>query len=165
MPTTDKGIKTIGDSILREIAEEVHDIKSTSTELYLLMSVAMYKYGGVGLAAPQIGISKRVIVIDDDGDAYMMFNPQITWQSKKLLSFTEGCLSVPDREGKVLRPEAIKVKFQDRNGKYKHWKLTGLKARVVQHEIDHLNGVLFVDHLENNETGSTISHTRSTETA
>jgi len=159
----DKGIKTIGDPVLRDISKEVDDIKKAHQELYLIMSVAMYKYGGVGLAAPQIGISKRVIVIDDNGSALMMYNPKITWKSKKLLFFDEGCLSVPEQHGNVLRPESVKVKFQDKDGKYKHWKLTGLHARVVQHEIDHLDGILFVDHLEENEKRSTISHTGGTE--
>lgn len=161
---TGEGIKTIGDPVLREIAKEVDDVKSTYSELYLIMSVAMYKYGGIGLAAPQIGVSKRVIVIDDNGDAFMMFNPRITWESKKSLWFDEGCLSVPDGHGSVFRPESVKVKFQDKNGKYKHWKFTGLQARVVQHEIDHLNGILFVDYLEENETGSTISYPGGSET-
>ena len=158
-----KSIKTIGDPVLREISGEIDDVKLAHKELYLIMSVSMYKYGGVGLAAPQIGISKRAIIVDDNGNAFMMYNPKITWKSKKLLSFNEGCLSVPEQYGNVLRPESIKVKFQDKDGKYKHWKLTGLHARVVQHEIDHLDGILFVDHLEKNETRSTISYTGGSE--
>ena len=144
-----EAIEKIGSEVLRQTANVVETIDaSISNELYLTMSLAMYKYGGIGLAAPQIGVSKRVIVIDDGGDAYMMINPKITWKSKELSSFDEACLSVPDEHGEVIRPVSIKVKFQDKTGKYKHWKLDGLKARVVQHEIDHLDGILFVDHLE-----------------
>lgn len=144
-----EGIEKIGSEVLRQTANVVETIDaSISNELYLTMSLSMYKYGGIGLAAPQIGVSKRVIVIDDGGDAYMMINPKITWKSKELSSFDEACLSVPDEHGEVIRPVSIKVKFQDKTGKYKHWKLDGLKARVVQHEIDHLDGILFVDHLE-----------------
>ena len=145
----DEGIVKIGSEILRQRADNVERVDSSiSNELYLSMSLAMYKYGGIGLAAPQIGVSKRVIVIDDNGDAYMMINPRITWKSRELSSFDEACLSVPDEHGQVIRPVSIKVKFQDKTGKHKHWKLDGLKSRVVQHEIDHLDGILFVDHLE-----------------
>lgn len=144
-----EGIEKIGSEVLRQTADPVKEVDGDiSFHLYLKMSLAMYKYGGIGLAAPQVGVSKRVIVIDDGGDAFMMINPRITWKSKELSSFDEACLSVPDEHGEVIRPVSIKVKFQDKTGKYKHWKLDGLKARVVQHEIDHLDGILFVDYLE-----------------
>jgi len=143
-----EGIEQIGSEVLRQTADPVEEVDGDiSFALYLKMSLAMYKYGGIGLAAPQIGVSKRVIVIDDEGDAFMMINPRITWKSKELSSFDESCLSVPEEHGEVIRSSSIKVKFQDKTGKYKHWKMDGLKARVVQHEIDHLDGVLFVDYL------------------
>jgi len=144
-------IRTIGDDVLRVVSTEIDVVDDTIEELYDKMSDAMYKYEGIGLAAPQIGINKRVITIDEDGKAYMMINPRITWKSKEECLFDEACLSVPDEHGEVSRPKEIKVKFQDKSGKYKAWKLTDLPARVVQHEIDHLDGILFVDYLEENE--------------
>ena len=150
-------IKTIGDDCLRVMSEEVSIIDDTIHQLYDKMSDAMYKYEGIGLAAPQIGINKRVITIDQEGEAYMMINPRITWKSKEECLFDEACLSVPDEHGEVSRPKEIRVKFQDRSGKFKHWKLKDLPARVVQHEIDHLDGILFVDYLGEYEHSIKIS--------
>lgn len=140
-------IKTIGDDILRNTSDQVTVFDSSIDDLYTEMSTTMYENAGVGLAAPQIGISKRIIVIDDNKTACMMINPQITWWSIEKVNFNEGCLSVPGQHGVISRPRSIKVKFQTKKGKFKHWKLDGLKARVVQHEIDHLKGILFVDYL------------------
>tara|TARA_B100001996_G_C18571287_1_gene558526 strand:+ start:57 stop:524 length:468 start_codon:yes stop_codon:yes gene_type:complete len=150
-------IRIIGDEVLRVVSTEIPVVDDTINQLYDKMSDAMYKYEGIGLAAPQIGINKRVITIDQEGEAYMMINPRITWKSKEECLFDEACLSVPDEHGEVSRPKEIRVKFQDRSGKFKHWKLKDLPARVVQHEIDHLDGILFVDYLGEYEHSIKIS--------
>jgi len=140
-------IRTIGDDVLRKTSETVTSFDSSLDDLYNEMSTVMYQNDGVGLAAPQIGLNKRIIVIDDNKSACMMINPKITWWSIEKVGFDEGCLSVPGEHGMISRPRSVKIKFQTKDGKFKHWRLDGLKARVVQHEIDHLDGVLFVDYL------------------
>ena len=80
-----------------------------------------------------------------------MVNPKITWKSEETVLLDEGCLSVPDQNGEVLRSKSIRITFQNKDGKYKKWKLDGIAARVVQHEIDHLEGILFVDYLDAKE--------------
>tara|TARA_B100001250_G_scaffold51407_1_gene40176 strand:- start:1620 stop:2090 length:471 start_codon:yes stop_codon:yes gene_type:complete len=147
-------VRLIGDDCLRVVSEEVTSVDDSILELYDTMSIAMYKYEGIGLAAPQIGINKRVITIDEEGKALMMVNPKITWRSTEKCLFDEACLSVPEEHGEISRPKEIKVKFQNIKGKYKHWRLEGLLARVVQHEIDHLDGILFVDYLEEKDEHS-----------
>jgi len=149
-------IKTIGDRCLRQKSEEVEFDKKEMSELYDQMCEAMWASDGIGLAAPQVGINKRVIVVDETTEehgkyAHLMVNPKITWKSEEKVLFDEGCLSMPDQNGEVLRPKSIKVTFQNKDGKYKKWKLDGLAARVVQHEIDHLEGILFVDYINDKE--------------
>ena len=80
-----------------------------------------------------------------------MVNPKITWKSEEKVLLDEGCLSVPDQNGEVSRSKSIKLTFQNKDGKYKKWKLDGIAARVVQHEIDHLEGILFVDYFDDKE--------------
>jgi|TARA_B100000085_G_C18540803_1_gene511834 peptide deformylase len=150
-------LKKIGDDVLRLVAEEITDIDDSISDLYNEMVENMHKYGGIGLAAPQIGVSKRIIIYEDEGIIREMINPRITWKSVNNCKFDEGCLSVPDEHGEVIRPIEIKVKFQLLSGKYKHWKLNALPARVVQHEIDHLNGILFVDYLKDHERKLKVS--------
>lgn len=100
---------------------------------------------GVGLAAPQVGVNTRVILVIDN-DITEMINPEITWTSSEFVMMEEGCLSVPDHYIDIERPREIKVKFQTRDGKYKKWKLKGLQARIVLHEVDHLDGKLMTDY-------------------
>ena len=100
---------------------------------------------GVGLAAPQVGVNTRVILVIDD-DIEEMINPEITWTSPESVIMEEGCLSVPKHYIDIERPREIKVKFQTREGKYKKWKLKGLQARIVLHEVDHLDGKLMTDY-------------------
>jgi|TARA_B100001094_G_scaffold84721_2_gene81066 peptide deformylase len=151
--TSPKKIKTIGDRCLRVTSEEVVFDKKEIAELYTDMCDAMWEADGIGLAAPQIGINKRVILVDETTEehgryAHLMVNPKITWKSEEKVLFDEGCLSVPDTNGEVSRSKSIKITFQNKDGKYKKWKLDGIAARVVQHEIDHLEGILFVDYLD-----------------
>ena len=155
--TSPKKIKTIGDRCLRVTSEEVVFDKKEMAELYKDMCDAMWEADGIGLAAPQIGINKRVIIVDETTEehgkyAHLMVNPKITWKSEEKVLFDEGCLSVPDQNGEVLRPKEIKITFQNKEGKYKKWKLDGIAARVVQHEIDHLEGILFVDYIKKNDS-------------
>ena len=151
-----KKIKTIGDRCLRQKSEEVEFNKDEMAKLYAEMCQAMWTADGIGLAAPQIGINKRVIVVDETTKehgryAHLMVNPKITWKSEETVLLDEGCLSVPDQNGEVLRSKSIRITFQNKDGKYKKWKLDGIAARVVQHEIDHLEGILFVDYLDAKE--------------
>ncbi|MDA7494826.1 peptide deformylase, partial [Candidatus Gracilibacteria bacterium] len=110
--------------------------------------------GGVGLAAPQIGVNKRLIIVsllrdrdDEDFKTVMMINPEILEHSEITDKEEEGCLSVPGAKGKVERYLTIKLRYLDNKGKVKILRLQGLSARIVQHEIDHIDGVLFVDKL------------------
>tara|TARA_B100000963_G_scaffold206286_1_gene179664 strand:- start:951 stop:1361 length:411 start_codon:yes stop_codon:yes gene_type:complete len=112
----------------------------------------MYAAPGIGLAAVQVGVLKRIIVIDlsKDGqkkEPLFIVNPQITFKSDELISYEEGCLSIPNHFAEVKRPSSCKVNFLDYNGKKREINADGLLATCVQHEVDHLNGVLFIDHL------------------
>ena len=116
------------------------------------MKETMLSLNGIGLAAPQVGVNLRVIVIQLMsagklvGPVQEMINPVITNHSEELIEYEEGCLSIPGEYIKLERPRSIDVKFQDLRGKYKRWHLKGLEARIVQHEIDHLDGVLMTDY-------------------
>jgi peptide deformylase len=107
--------------------------------------------GGVGLAAPQVGVSKRIAVINPEpenrGTLIKMINPRITAVSSETDTFEEGCLSVPDIRCNVVRPTSIELTYQDEEGRSYSAKIDGLVARIIQHEIDHLEGILFVDRL------------------
>lgn len=138
----------IGEEILREKATEVsvfdQSLKKTIEEMFVLMK----KKSGVGLAAPQVGISKRFFVLQEPGGTPMVFiNPEIIETSLEMSEFEEGCLSVPGVWGAVSRPESIRIQAQDATGRLFRLSLQGYLARIFQHEFDHLNGVLFVDHL------------------
>lgn len=116
------------------------------------MMTAMHDANGIGLAAPQVGVLKRVIVIDvsrpeDTPQPYRMANPELLWQSEDTLTGEEGCLSLPEQFGEVTRPNAIRVRYLDENGESRELEADGLLAKCIQHEMDHLEGTLFVDHL------------------
>ncbi len=135
------------DSVLREIAKPVPKVTSNIQKLMRDMADTMYDAGGVGLAAPQIGIGKRVIVVDPHDevtDLIAMANPEIIEESGEQLG-PEGCLSIPGLNGDVLRKQRIKVKGIDYNGNEIVIEAEDFLARIFQHEIDHLNGVLFTD--------------------
>lgn len=102
---------------------------------------------GVGLAAPQIGISERFFIAKFDDSFKAFFNPEITFWGKRRRKFLEGCLSIPDHYGEVTRPSLIKVKYQNDKGEIVYQRLTGLKAMIFQHEFDHLEGKLFIDYV------------------
>ena len=149
---TKKKILTIPNPVLRQISEPVRIVNSEVKNLMDDMLETMYAAPGIGLAAVQIGILKRVIVIDLSKDVkkkepLFIVNPEITFKSKELTSYEEGCLSIPDQFAEVKRPISCKINFLDYEGYKKEIDAEGLLATCIQHEIDHLNGVLFIDHL------------------
>jgi peptide deformylase len=116
------------------------------------MLETMYAAPGIGLAAPQVGIAQRVIVVDTakDGDKpnpLAMANPELTWVSDEDAVFNEGCLSLPEHYADVVRPKAIKVRYLDHENEIRELEAEGVLATCIQHEMDHLEGILFVDHL------------------
>ena len=140
------------EKILREVSKPVAAIDNSTRSLWDDMLETMYRAPGIGLAAIQIGVPRRMIVLDlskDGEDKSPMFlaNPEITWSSEALSDYEEGCLSIPDYYDMVTRPTEVKVRYLDRHGVAKEVHAGGLMATCLQHEIDHLNGVLFIDHV------------------
>jgi len=141
-------IVEIGDEILKEKAKEVPKITPNIIKLLDNMAQTLYSAKGVGLAAPQVGVSKRVIVVDAGNGLMELINPEfLSFAGKE--TETEACLSIPGLMGDVTRAASVKVKFLDRYGQEQVVKARGLLARVFQHEIDHLEGILFIDRAEN----------------
>ena len=143
-------IVLLGDPVLREEALEVTDFDRALRALVRDMYESMYHAEGVGLAAPQIGISKRVIVIDlrkdDEPDVRLaLINPRVVWHSSEKDKSAEGCLSIPGLEEVVERPTDVHVEGVDPDGRSIRVEAQDLFARALQHEIDHLDGILFVD--------------------
>ncbi|HEX3015025.1 MAG TPA: peptide deformylase [Desulfobacteria bacterium] len=137
-------IVEIGDEVLREKAAPVPKITPNILKLLNNMADTLHDADGVGLAAPQIGISKRVVVIDVGDGLIELINPEIINREGEDTD-TEGCLSIPGVYGEVTRSAKVAVTFLDRNGKQVKLEGKGLLARAFQHEIDHLEGILFVD--------------------
>lgn len=138
-----------GNPVLRKKAEAVKD--PTSSEIKRLvkdMIIAMKKANGIGLAAPQIGHSLRIFISNVEEKIYVFINPEIKDISTDKVPFEEGCLSVVNIWGPVVRPKKLTIKALDENGKPVKIRAKGLLARVIQHEIDHLNGTLFIDKAE-----------------
>lgn len=134
----------IGDEVLREKAKPVKEVTSNIIKLLDNMADTMYAAKGVGLAAPQIGVSKRVIVVDVGEGLVELINPEILEASGNVTD-TEGCLSVPGMIGEVARADKIVVKGLNRKGEEVAYRVKGFMARAFQHEIDHLEGIIFVD--------------------
>ncbi|WP_394020248.1 peptide deformylase [Anaerococcus cruorum] len=142
-----RNIRIEGDPILRKECREVPEITDRIKILLDDMGETMYHANGVGLAAPQVGILKRVIVVDphdDETGLVKLVNPEIIEADGEQVG-VEGCLSIPNFNATVKRPEHVKVKYLDENGKEKIWDAHGFPAVILSHEIDHLNGVLFRD--------------------
>jgi peptide deformylase len=139
--------------VLKQKAEPVTVVDDDVRALLTDMLETMYAAPGIGLAAPQVGISRRIIVVDTSGkDAdikkpYKMVNPALVWVSDEDSTYEEGCLSVPAHYADVVRPAAIRVTYQDEQGGHCELEADGLLATCIQHEIDHLDGILFIDHL------------------
>lgn len=141
-----RNLRLEGDEILKKKSREVDVIDEKIQILIDDMIETMHKYNGVGLAAVQVGILKRVIVIDlyDDNGAIVMVNPVII-KTKGEQEVEEGCLSFPNQFAKVLRPEEVVAEYTDRDGKRMRVKAKDLLAQAISHEVDHLNGEVFMD--------------------
>ena len=140
------------DAQLRRVSEPVTDITDEIRTLAADMIETMYDAPGVGLAAVQIGVLKRVVTIDASKDENaknptVYLNPEIVWSSEERRVYDEGCLSIPDFYGEVERPDRVRVRYMNLDGETVEQEADGLLATCLQHEIDHLNGVLFIDHL------------------
>lgn len=142
-------IRIVGDPVLRQRAEEVTDIDGSLAKLCEDMAETMYEAPGIGLAAPQVGVQKRFFVYDlGAGDGVqVLINPQIT-ESEGEWEFYEGCLSVPDMAFDIVRPKMVHVVGYDLDGNEVSIEADELLARLIQHELDHLDGVLLLDHLD-----------------
>ncbi len=137
-------LRFAGDPVLRKRSREVENINDRIKILLEDMVETMYENNGVGLAAPQVGILRRVIVVDVGDGPIKLINPEIIEKKGESLD-AEGCLSVPNEFGNVLRPEYVKVEYLNEEGEKKLIEGEGLLARALCHEIDHLNGILFTD--------------------
>lgn len=135
------------DPVLRELAKPVTKINENVIKLLEDMAETMYDADGVGLAAPQVGILKRIVVIDVGEGLLELINPEII-EKQGQKNASEGCLSFPGLSGEVCRSEYVKVKAQNRHGEEYIIEGKGLLARALLHEIDHLNGVVFLDHTD-----------------
>jgi peptide deformylase len=149
---TIRPILTAPDPRLQAISTDVETVDAEIRKLVDDMADSMYAADGIGLAAIQIGVAKRVLVIDLDQkegkkNPIAYINPKIIWASEETAVFEEGCLSVPEIWDDVERPARIKCEYLDRDGKKQALEADGLLATCLQHEMDHLNGVLFIDHL------------------
>ena len=160
MDLSDKGdasmallpILTAPDPRLKQKASRIEAVDDAIRQLMDDMLETMYQAPGIGLAAPQIGEGKRVIVVDigkteEDRQPIRMANPEIVWASDDDNSYEEGCLSVPEHYAEVVRPRAIRVRYVDEQNEIREMDADGLLATVLQHEMDHLDGILFIDHL------------------
>jgi len=140
------------DPILRKKSESLYQVNNDTRKLLDDMLKTMYAAPGIGLAAVQIGILKRIIVIDiskkdEKKNPIFLINPEIIFKSKETSIYEEGCLSLPGHFAEIERPAKCKIKYIDYNGKKAELEAEGLLSTCVQHEIDHLNGVLFIDYL------------------
>jgi len=144
----------LGDRVLRQPAKRVAKVDDQIRKLVRQMLQTMYSRDGIGLAAPQVGINKQVLVVDCDpqnpeNQPLVLINPQIVGYSKEMCVVEEGCLSIPGVYLDVTRPKVVEVSYKDENGRPCKLKADDLLSRVIQHEMDHLNGIMFVDRVEN----------------
>jgi peptide deformylase len=139
------------DPRLKKLCDPITEITGELRQLAADMLETMYDAPGIGLAAPQVGVTKRLLVMDciKEGtpEPMVMFNPAVTWGSEDMTVYEEGCLSIPDQYADVKRPAEVQVRWTDLDGAEQERQFTGLWATCVQHEIDHLDGKLFIDYL------------------
>lgn len=148
----------LGEKTLQLPSQPIEHIDDALHELIRNMFITMEEDRGIGLAAPQIGKNIRLFVVKiDDGVERVFINPLIIGTSEKQCSFEEGCLSIPQIYADVTRPESVTVQYQDINGRRKKIEASGLLARVIQHEYDHLEGILFIDRLAENERDALVA--------
>lgn len=140
------------DPRLKMVCAEVTNI---TPEIFILMDDmldTMYSAPGIGLAAPQVGVTKRIIVADvckeeNKREPRRLINPEISWKSDEMFAYEEGCLSLPEQYSDVARPKEVGIRYLDEKGKRRELEAEGLLAVCLQHEMDHLDGILFVDHI------------------
>lgn len=167
-------IHTLGDEVLRQPARRIGKVDEQVRELARNMLRSMYTAKGIGLAAPQVGVHQQLLVIDLDLEnaatpPLVLINPEISASSASIDTYEEGCLSIPGVYLDVVRPTSIELSYRDEMGRPRKMKADGLMARCIQHEMDHLNGVLFVDRVtdasglekELKENGFQSQHVRS----
>jgi peptide deformylase len=140
------------DAMLRKVSEPVTAVTTEVRRLADDMLATMYDAPGIGLAAIQVGVPQRMITIDlarkeEEPKPIVFLNPEVIWRSEELSVYEEGCLSIPEYYEEVERPASVKVRYMDLAGKTHEIDADGLLATCIQHEIDHLNGVLFIDYL------------------
>lgn len=152
-------VKIYGEPCLKEKSAPVEHITPETGALLADMAETMYAKRGIGLAAPQVGVNLRIFVMDidwtdrDEGEdtgrrnLRVFINPEIVWESQDDGPFTEGCLSLPGIEAEVYRPTRVRLRWTDEKSASHEAEMDGLEARCAQHELDHLNGILFVDRL------------------
>lgn len=141
-----RALHLLGSPVLRQHSSEVKTVDDEVRQLVGDLFDTMDAAKGVGLAANQVGVARRVAVVDADGDRFAMIDPVIV-ETEGRATAEEGCLSIPEVYGDVSRPERVVIEAIDRDGAPYRKEATGLKARAIQHEIDHLDGILFLDHL------------------
>ncbi|MFO1153969.1 MAG: peptide deformylase [Rhodospirillales bacterium] len=146
------------DPRLKRRASPVGEVDSAVHRLMDEMLEVMHQSHGIGLAAPQVGVLKRIIVVDvsapdEPASPYRMGDPELVWCDQKLVSGEEGCLSLPDHYADVTRPERVRVRYRDEHNEVRELEADGILAKCIQHEIDHLDGLLFVDHLSSLKRG------------
>ena len=149
---TVREIIKLPDKRLRLVSEPVKRIDASLRKLVEDMFETLYAAPGIGLAGIQVGVAKRVIIMDlskkdDTRKPEVFINPAVTWASEEKSTYEEGCLSIPEYYEEVERPAVVKVKYLDLDGKAREVEASGLLATCLQHEIDHLNGILFIDHI------------------
>jgi len=147
-----RDILILPDKRLRLVSKPVAKIDSAIGKLVEDMFETMYDAPGIGLAAIQVGEPKRIVTLDlakkdDPRNPQAFINPELVWESKEIGTHEEGCLSIPEYYEEVERPAEVKVRYLDLDGKPREIEANGLLATCLQHEIDHLNGVLFIDHI------------------
>jgi peptide deformylase len=145
-------IITLPDKRLRRVSEPVGKVTAETKKLVEDMFESMYEAPGIGLAAVQLGVLKRIVTMDlskkeGPSNQRIFINPEIVWKSDERSTYEEGCLSIPEIHEDVERPARVKVKYLDLNGKPQEEEAEGLFATCIQHEVDHTNGVLFIDHI------------------
>jgi len=145
-------IITAPDPRLKVISAPVETVDAAVRRLMDDMLETMYEEPGIGLSAIQVGVPKRIVVADVAGvgeapSPIRLVNPKIVWRSEELATYEEGCLSLPEHYADVERPAAVKVQYLDENGRARELDAETILARCLQHELDHLDGILFVDHL------------------
>jgi peptide deformylase len=147
-----RDIITLPDPVLRQVSKPVSTVDAEARRLWDDMLETMYDAPGIGLAAIQLGVPRRLMVIDlaKEGEGkkpLFVANPEIVWSSEALSEYEEGCLSIPEFYELVTRPSEVTVRYLDRQGEARELHACGLLATCLQHEIDHLNGILFIDHI------------------